>query len=686
MALTWREVSAPDFRGVQSGISNATQMLANAASGWNDLLGQRQQMDMRDQAMALNGQRLLEDQYNFGRQQTTDAAVDGAAPAARALAVAAASGDPIAMAAARYELGQSQLPADRLATTLGNANTLQSGVLRNDGAALLNDAARTTATNLATERADTIAARDAVLNIQRMTPGSDPATQRAELEKLRATLSPGAFAKVVGQFPGAYGALGDADIPAGTLPGSEVGLGRTATTAGTAAPASSLGSSWARSVGLEKNESGGDLTSQNRQGYVGLLQFGDARLADAKAAGVVPASMTKEQFRTGGKELQDRVADWHFSDIDNQAKQNGLEQFYGRTIGGVPINRDSVRAMAHLGGMGGVTAFINSNGAEDRADANGTKLSTYGKKFGTADTSPTAAIPAMGGTGPVGRLENLAQRTTVNKAAAQQSTGVIAGIPAAREADIKGAFASDVVDQLKKTVPSLEGVPRQDVQAALTKVMQDANVGPNEAALVLRESAGGQNVWQDAKQFFGFESKPTRLDDDRIKSGIELLRSTAGDARNLQLGETVRTGAQLAAAREADVKASRTLAQAEERSKTQPLAESYMARLREEARLAEQNLRDLTNATRNDDSVRPVYPAQVEAAAAANVASAPQPQGLIQLAASRRDTPPSNAAEKLVWDARQNLRLAQRSGDPGLIQGYTEELRRANAALRAAAQ
>lgn len=150
----------------------------------------------------------------------------------------------------------------------------------------------------------------------------------------------------------------------------------------------SSGAAWASAVGLTQNESGGKTNASNnavgsggKVGHFGLLQFGQDRLADAKAAGVLPKDMTPEQYRDSGAELQNRVADWHFDDIDKQASKAGLEKYYGQTIKGVVIDRDAIRGMAHLGGLNGVKTFLASNGEKDPADRNNTKLSDYGRKF-----------------------------------------------------------------------------------------------------------------------------------------------------------------------------------------------------------------------------------------------------------------------------------------------------------------
>ena len=134
--------------------------------------------------------------------------------------------------------------------------------------------------------------------------------------------------------------------------------------------------------GLIQSESGGDPTEVNSEGYGGRMQFGAERLADAAAAGLVPPGTTGAQFAQMSEEQQQRVEDWHFNNIDTRAQQEGLTSYHGRVVGGVPINENSIRAMAHLGGFEGAKRFIETNGRYNPADSNGTRLSDYGRRFG----------------------------------------------------------------------------------------------------------------------------------------------------------------------------------------------------------------------------------------------------------------------------------------------------------------
>lgn len=134
-------------------------------------------------------------------------------------------------------------------------------------------------------------------------------------------------------------------------------------------------------------ENSGRWTGVNAYGYGGRIQMGQARLIDAANAGVVPRGMTPAQYAQLPPEKQREVEEWHWNDIDKQAERRGLGRFSGQVIGGVPINRDSIRAMAQLGGIGGAERFIRSDGQYNPKDRNGTSLRDYGRRFGDGPTA-----------------------------------------------------------------------------------------------------------------------------------------------------------------------------------------------------------------------------------------------------------------------------------------------------------
>jgi len=125
---------------------------------------------------------------------------------------------------------------------------------------------------------------------------------------------------------------------------------------------------------LTHSESSGDnnavITIADGRRYVGALQFGVARLQDYKKA--TGSSFTQDEFKANSV-LQDKVAAWHIADID-------------KTIDGLGINtdgydRDGLRAVAHLGGKGGMRRFVQTKGEYNPSDELGTSLQDYYDKF-----------------------------------------------------------------------------------------------------------------------------------------------------------------------------------------------------------------------------------------------------------------------------------------------------------------
>ena len=125
---------------------------------------------------------------------------------------------------------------------------------------------------------------------------------------------------------------------------------------------------------LTQSESSGDSNAEiiieDGKRYVGALQFGDARLQDYKNA--TGSSFTQDEFKANSV-LQDKVAAWHIADIDKTIDGLGLD-----TDG---YNRDGLRAVAHLGGKGGMRRFVQSEGEYNPSDELGTSLQDYYDKF-----------------------------------------------------------------------------------------------------------------------------------------------------------------------------------------------------------------------------------------------------------------------------------------------------------------
>jgi len=147
---------------------------------------------------------------------------------------------------------------------------------------------------------------------------------------------------------------------------------------------------------LGTTESSGRYGVTNNEGFTGKYQFGSARLKDYMSANNVNFSM--DQFRQS-PELQEKVQSWHESDIMAyfSDEDRGLSKYLGKEVGGILITPGSVLGMAHLGGKTGLRKFLESGGAYNPKDSNGTRLSDYGQKFaGSAiANAPLAGIKSV---------------------------------------------------------------------------------------------------------------------------------------------------------------------------------------------------------------------------------------------------------------------------------------------------
>ena len=147
---------------------------------------------------------------------------------------------------------------------------------------------------------------------------------------------------------------------------------------------------------LIQSESGGNYaaarTNVDDRTFTGRGQFGVARLNDLGMG----TDFTFEQFRDD-PEVQRMVEGRHATNIDNYINANNLDQFVGQEFNGVPMTREGMQAIAHLGGNAGLNKFLNSGGSYNPSDELGTSLMAYGTKFSggdykTADTTPLNAF------------------------------------------------------------------------------------------------------------------------------------------------------------------------------------------------------------------------------------------------------------------------------------------------------
>ena len=124
---------------------------------------------------------------------------------------------------------------------------------------------------------------------------------------------------------------------------------------------------------LYQSESSGrsdaEITTSDGRTFVGKGQFGDARLTDYMNA--TKTKFTQAEFKAD-EALQDKVMAWHIRDLDKQIS---------RTKGSENFSRDGLRAVAHLGGVGGMRQFVASGGNHNPSDDLGTSLNDYYNKF-----------------------------------------------------------------------------------------------------------------------------------------------------------------------------------------------------------------------------------------------------------------------------------------------------------------
>jgi len=129
---------------------------------------------------------------------------------------------------------------------------------------------------------------------------------------------------------------------------------------------------------LEASESSGkadaEITIKDGRRFVGKLQFGKARLQDYQNA--TGTTFTQDEFIKDAA-LQDKVATWHIADLDKAIDALGDDA--------AAYDRDGLRAVGHLAGVGGMKKFVQSKGDYNPADELGTSLQSYYDKFSNRD-------------------------------------------------------------------------------------------------------------------------------------------------------------------------------------------------------------------------------------------------------------------------------------------------------------
>ena len=125
-------------------------------------------------------------------------------------------------------------------------------------------------------------------------------------------------------------------------------------------------------------ESGGNYFRVNTYGYLGKYQFGKETL---KMIGIYNSN----QFLSN-PELQEK-AFMANAERNKWILRKDIERFVGKNIHGVLVTESGILAAAHLGGPGNVKKFLRSYGSNNFADAYGSSVKYYMKKFSGYDTS-----------------------------------------------------------------------------------------------------------------------------------------------------------------------------------------------------------------------------------------------------------------------------------------------------------
>lgn len=144
-------------------------------------------------------------------------------------------------------------------------------------------------------------------------------------------------------------------------------------------------------------ESGNQPGAVNPLGYSGLYQMGAGRLADLgmyqPAQGEnLKANQWKGAFNIPGfpdvKTQQDFLKSPAAQRVAFNAHVQNIDNAIAATPGADQMNRNGLQAVAHLGGVGGMQKFVQTNGQYNPADANGTHLSDYYARFSRLNSSP----------------------------------------------------------------------------------------------------------------------------------------------------------------------------------------------------------------------------------------------------------------------------------------------------------
>lgn len=129
---------------------------------------------------------------------------------------------------------------------------------------------------------------------------------------------------------------------------------------------------------LAFKESRGNYFVVNTLGYLGKYQFGRGTL------NVIGIYNTSEFLANPKLQENAFIAN---TQRNKWVLRRDIKRFVGKRIDGVLITESGILAAAHLGGPGNVKKYLRSYGAVGFADANGTTIRNYMKRFSGYDTS-----------------------------------------------------------------------------------------------------------------------------------------------------------------------------------------------------------------------------------------------------------------------------------------------------------
>ncbi|AXO81780.1 peptidoglycan-binding protein LysM [Olleya aquimaris] len=125
-------------------------------------------------------------------------------------------------------------------------------------------------------------------------------------------------------------------------------------------------------------ESQNDYFRVNQFGYLGKYQFGKGTL---RLIGIY-----HPQYFLSNPELQEKAFIAN-AQRNKWVLRRDIKRFKGSYINGIKVTESGILAAAHLAGPGNVKKYLRSYGQNGFADANGTTIRHYLKKFSGYDTS-----------------------------------------------------------------------------------------------------------------------------------------------------------------------------------------------------------------------------------------------------------------------------------------------------------